>query len=84
MLERICTLFKEQGITISSILAAFSMIITTIVLAITGIFGGGGEGTESSPPKDKGVLDRLADALKRFVGKEVETLPAIIGRVVPP
>ena len=37
--ERICTLFREQGITIISILTALSMTISTIVLAITGVFG---------------------------------------------
>ena len=45
------------------------MTISTIVLAITGVFGGGG-GTGDSPPKDEGILkkllDRLADALKRL------------------
>ena len=44
--ERIRTLFREQGITIFSILAALAMTISTIVLAITGTFGGGGEGQE--------------------------------------
>ena len=82
--ERIHTLFKEQGITIFSILTAFSVTIATIVLAIMG--GGGGGGTEGSPSKDKGtlkkLLDRLADALKRLAGKAAEALPAIIGSVV--
>ena len=41
--ERIRTLFREQGITIFSILASLSMTISTIVLPITGVFGGGGE-----------------------------------------
>ena len=36
--ERIRTLFREQDITIFSILAALLMTISTIVLAITGIF----------------------------------------------
>ena len=44
LLERICILFCEQGITISSMLAAFSMTIATIVLVIEGILGGGGGG----------------------------------------
>ena len=57
------------------------MTISTIVLAITGIFGGGG-GAGGSPSKDEGWLDRLADALKRFAGKTVEALPAIVGSVV--
>ena len=38
--EKIRTLFREQGITKFSILTAFSMTISTIVLAITGVFGG--------------------------------------------
>ena len=83
--ERIHTLFREQGLTIFSILTALSMTISTIVFAITGVFGGGG-GTGGSSPKDKGTLkkwlDRLADALKRLAGKAVEALPAIVGSVV--
>ena len=47
--ERIRTLFKEQGTTIFSILTAFSMTFSTIVLAITDVFGGDGGGTGSSP-----------------------------------
>ena len=62
-------LFREQSITIFSVLTALSITISTIVLAITGIFGGGRE-TEGSTPKEEGVLkkwlDRLADALKRL------------------
>ena len=84
--ERIRILFKEQGITIFSILTALSVTISTIVLAITGDFGGGGRRTGGSTPKDKGVLkkwlDRLADALKRLAGKAVATLPAIVGSVI--
>ena len=37
--ERIRTLFREQGITIASILTAIGMAISTLVLALTG--GGG-------------------------------------------
>ena len=56
--ERIRTLFREQGITIFSILIALSMTISTIILAITGVFGGGGEGTGGPPSKDKGTLKK--------------------------
>ena len=84
--ERIGTLFCEQGITIFSILTVFSMTISTIALAIAGVFGGRGGGTGGSAPKDKEILkkwlDRLADALKRLAGKAVEALPAIVGSVV--
>ena len=55
--ERIRTLFREQGRTIFSILTAFSMTISTIVLAITGAFGGG-RGKGGSPPKDEGILKK--------------------------
>ena len=83
--QRIRTLFREQSITLLSILIDLSMTISTIVLAITGVFGGAGGG--GGPPlNDEGVLkkwlDRLANALKRLAGKAVETLPAIIGSVV--
>ena len=84
--EKIRTLFREQGITIFSVLTAVSMIISTIVLAVTG----GGGGTPGSPPKDEGEfrkwlkkqLNRLANALKRLAGKAVAALPGIIGSVV--
>ena len=60
------------------------MTISTIVLSITAVFGGGGR-AGGSLSKDKGTLkkwlDRLADALKRFAGKAVEALPAIVGSV---
>ena len=86
MTEKIRTLFREQGITIFSILTALSMTIPTIVLAITGVFGGGRGGGGRSLSKDEEVLkkclDSLPDALKRLAGNVVEALPAIVGSVV--
>ena len=84
LLERIRILFREQGITIASILTTLSMTIATIVLAIEGVFGGtGGTG---SPSKGTGTLkkwlDRLADALKWLAGKAAEGLPGIVGAIV--
>ena len=67
------------------------MTLSTIVLAITGIFGGGnggmggGLGQEVLHQKKGDVekwLDRLADTLKRLGGKAAEALPAIVGSVV--
>ena len=82
--ERIRTLFREQGITIFLILTALSMTISTIVLAITGVFGGGG-GAGSFPPKDERILkiwlDRLANALKGLERKAAEVSPTIAGSV---
>ena len=80
--ERIRTLFREQGITIFSILTAFSMTISTIVFGSTGVFRGVRRETGGSSPKNERVLkkwlDRLADAFKRHAGKAVEALPAIM------
>ena len=56
--ERIRTLFSKQGITIFSILTALSMTISTIFLAITGVFGGEGGGREGSSPKDEEILKK--------------------------
>ena len=62
------------------------MTILTIILAITGLFGGGSGGPGDPPSKDKGTLkkwlDRVADAIKRLAGKAAETLPVIVGSVI--
>ena len=61
------------------------MTISIIVLAITGVFGGG-EGVGGPPSKNEGVLNkwfnRLAGALKRLAGKVVEALTAIVGSAI--
>ena len=57
LVERIHTLFREQGITILSTLTALYMTISTTALAITSVFGGGGGARGSaSPPNDEGAL----------------------------
>ena len=60
------------------------MTISTILLAITGVFGGD-EKTGGPASKDKGALkkclDSLVDALKRLAGKAAEALPTIVGSV---
>ena len=81
MAERICTLFCEQGLTMFSIVTAFSMIISTIVLTITGDFGRGG-GTGGSPPKDQRWLGRLANGLKRLAGKAVEAAESVVDAIL--
>ena len=64
------------------------MTISTIVFAITDVFGGGGgsAASGSSSPKDKGtlknLLNKLPNPLKRLAWKAVESLPAIVGNVV--
>ena len=67
--ERIHTLFRVHGITIFSILTAFSMTISTVVLAIIGIFGGVGGEAGGSPPKDEGVLMKMVRQVSRCTQK---------------
>ena len=65
MAERILTLFRQQGITIISVLTALSKTFSTIVLAITDVFKGGP--ATSGLPEDEGTLNKWlnkpADAL---------------------
>ena len=86
--EKIRTLFREQGITIASILTAIRMAIGVLVEAL--LPGGGGAAMASGgepPPKDeKGLkewvrskLKALASLLVKLGIKAAETLPGIIG-----
>ena len=84
--EKLRILFREQGITLAAILTAIGMIISTIVVSLTG----GGGAASGSPPKDKNKLvewfkdklKRLANALKSLAGKAIAALPGIIGSVL--
>ena len=67
--EKIRTLFREQGITIASILTAIRMAIRVLVKALlTGASGGGGGAAASGggePPKDeKGLKEWIRNKLK--------------------
>ena len=89
--EKIRTLFREQGITIASILTAIRMAIGVLVEAL---LPGGGAATASCggepPPKDekglkgwiKNKLKALASLLGRLGIKAAEALPGIIGGIV--
>ena len=90
--EKIRTLFREQGITIASILTAIGMAIGVLVEAL--LPGGGGAATASGggepPPKDKkglkgwirNKLKALASLLGRLGIKAAEALPGIIGGII--
>ena len=89
--EKIRTLFREQGITIASILTAIRMAIGVLVEAL--LPGGGGEisgGGGEPPPKDeKGLkewvrnkLKALASLLGKLGMKAAEALPGIIGGII--
>ena len=88
--ERVRTLFREQGVTLVSILTAVGMAISTLVLALT---GGRGTVTPPSPPpapSDKGglrewakkTLQALGRVLAKLAGKAAAALPGIIGSIV--
>ena len=87
-MEKIRTLFREQGITIASILTAIRMAIGLLVEAL--LPGGGGAISEGPPPKDeKGLkewvrskLKALASLLEKLGMKAVEALPGIIGGII--
>ena len=91
--EKIRTLFREQGITIASILMAIGMAIGVLVEALlpgggagVAVASGGGE----PPPKDeKGLKEwvsnkfkALASLLGKLSMKAAEALPGIIGRII--
>ena len=90
--EKIRTLFREQGITIASILTAIGMVIRVLAEAllqgggVTTASGGGGE----PPPKDENSLKEwvrnklkaLASLLGKLGMKAAEALPGIIGGTI--
>ena len=89
--EKIRTLFREQGITIASILTAIGMAIGVLVEALlpggaAATSGGGGE----PPPKDEKGLKEwvrnkhkvLASLLGKLGMKAAEALPGIIGGII--
>ena len=86
--ERVRTLFREQGITIASILTAIGMAVSTLVLALTG--GGTPTPTPKPPTPDKGGirewvkkhLQSLGRVLAKLAGKAAGALPGIIGSIV--
>ena len=86
--EKIRTLFREQGITIASILKAIGMAISVLVDAL--LPGSGDGGAEGAPPKDeKSVKEWLRNKLNalallpgRLGMKAAEELPGIIGAII--
>ena len=88
--EKIRTLFREQGITIASILTAIGMAVGVLVEALLPGGGGAISGGGEPPPKDeKGLtgwirnkLKALASLLGKLGMKAAEDLPVIIGGII--
>ena len=76
--EKIRTLFKEQGITIASILTAIRMAISVFIEALLP-GGGGGTGSASgalggdTPSKDE-------KGLKEWIKSKLKALALLLGR----
>ena len=87
--ERIKTLFREQGITIFSILTAIGMAIGVLVEAVlpgstatAAAHGGGGDTPGSAKEWVRNKLKALASLLGKLAEKAGAALPGIIGSVV--
>ena len=88
--EKIRTLFREQGITIASILMVIGMAIGVLVETL--LPGGGGTVASSGEPPSKderglkkwirNKLKGLASLLGRLGIKAAEALPGIIGGII--
>ena len=89
--EKIRTLFREQGVTIASLLTAIGMAIGVLVEAL--LPGDGGAAMASGgepPPKDEhGLKDWVPNKLKALASllgklgiKAAEALPGIVGGIV--
>ena len=88
--EKIRTLFREQGITIASILTAIGMAIGVLVEALlpgsAATASGGGEPSRKDEKGLKGwirnKLKVLASVLGKLGMKAAEALPGIIGGII--
>ena len=88
--EKIRTLFREQGITIASILTAIGMAIGVLVEALLPGGAAAASGGGEPPPKDKkslkewvrSKLKALASLLGKLGMKAAEALPGIIGGII--
>ena len=88
--ERLRTLFREQGVTIASLITAVGFIISTLVFAVTGGGGTAPVPTSTPSPSDRpGVrewakkhLKALAKILAKLANKAAASLPGVIASVV--
>ena len=89
--ERIRTIFKEQGITIVSILTAVGMAIRFLIEALLGCpsgstptSGGTSGGDEEGGAREwiKNKLKALSQLLEKLADKALASLPGIIGLII--
>ena len=75
--EKIQTLFREQGITIASILTAFGMVIGFLVEAL--LPSGGGSTSQANP--DKGGDDNKDSGAKEWIKNKPKALGSLLGKL---
>ena len=89
--ERIRTLFKEQGITIVSILTALGMTLRVLIEALLGGSSTSTPTSESTTTSDKKdgarewikiKLKALSQLLGKLADKALASLPGIIGSII--
>ena len=89
--ERIRTLFKEQGITIVSILTAVGMVIGVLIEALLGASSASAPTSQSTTTSDKkgrarewieNKLKALSSLLGKLAAKAGAALPGITGSIV--
>ena len=89
--ERIRTLFKEQGITIISILAALGMALGVLIEALLGGSSASTPTPQSTTTNDKkggarewikNKLKALSQLLGKLADKALASLPGIIGSII--
>ena len=88
LMERVKTLFREQGVTIASIITAIGMVIAVIVEAVLPT-GTAGPTPTPKPTDGTGVKDwikkqltNLGKLLGKLAGKAAAALPGILGAIV--
>ena len=85
--DRLRTLFREQGITIASILTAVGLMVSTLVLSITG-GSPQGSGAPAVAPEGgttnrfKDWLQSVARTLSKLASKAAAAIPGIIGSII--
>jgi len=83
--EKLRLVFREHGLTITAVLTALGLIISTLITSLSG-----GVATASTPPKNpnkigewvKNKLKALARLFGRLAGKAAAAIPGILGSIV--
>ena len=84
--ERLHILWREQGLTIISVLIAIGMTVSTLVLAILPGSSGSGGSSSNHPHKVRDWVKKSLNALGRLFGKiakwALKALPGALGSII--